>query len=156
MKATSMGSSPASIARARPPCVVIRTGAASRPCDTASATGPDMYAVVNRVTTPLRRCSTIGAWTGKIELAATVKSRRPAARCDGEHLVEHLVAVAKVMMKRQRGPVADAARLECGVQIAQQLLAPAGRGTDPRRAARHDRWRRLDPIELPAPDHSRR
>ena len=50
MKATSMCSSPPSMARARPPCVVMTTGAASTPRETASATGPDMYAVVTRLT----------------------------------------------------------------------------------------------------------
>ncbi|OWW18741.1 hypothetical protein AYR66_04015 [Noviherbaspirillum denitrificans] len=79
MKATSIFSSPDTIARARPPCVCKTAGTGSCPRDTACATGPAMYAEWMAVTTPSRMWSTIGAWAGNNELAATVMSWMPIA-----------------------------------------------------------------------------
>jgi len=58
--------------------VHIVTGRASMPRDTASATGPTMYAVWIPVTTPLSMWRTSGACAGNNELGAIVTSRNPA------------------------------------------------------------------------------
>jgi len=46
-----------------------------------------------------------------------------SSRRDGEHLVEHPIAIAKMVMKRQRRPVGDAACGEGGLDTIEQLVA---------------------------------
>jgi len=78
MKATSTGTCPLTIERARPPWLRTMIGRSSSPLLASSPIRP-FTPVSQRVTTPLRMYGIISACTGWTELEAMVRSRRPIA-----------------------------------------------------------------------------
>ena len=78
-KAMSMWSSPASMARGRPPWLRMTAGVFSSPRETASPTLPRMPLVWMPTTLPWRIYSATGSWALPSEVAAMVMSFSPSS-----------------------------------------------------------------------------
>jgi hypothetical protein len=94
-------------------------------------------------------CSTSGACTGKSELGAIFKSRKPRRAATASTWFRTWSPLREVVVEGQRRAVVDAAGVRRRVDVARQLVVPARGRADTRGSARHDGRRRLDAAERP-------